>query len=155
VIIRPVHSALDIEEIRRLFLEYASWLEIDLCFQGFDEELAQLPGDYAPPGGRLLLAADNEGAAGCIGLRRLDHTRCEMKRLFVRGRFHGRGLGRALTDAVIAEAKKIGYERMLLDTLPPKMNRAIALYRSLGFEEIKPYYHNPVPGAIFMELKLI
>ena len=147
-------SAKQMEQARELFREYAAWLEIDLCFQNFERELAGLPGDYAPPGGRLLIAYDDGQLAGCIALRRIGEGICEMKRLFVRSQFRGKGLGRALIQAIIREARAIGYQRMLLDTLPPKMNDAIALYRSLGFAEIEPYYENPVPGAIFMELEL-
>jgi len=143
-----------IEQARRLFREYADWLQIDLCFQNFENEVANLPGEYVPPAGRLLLAYDNSELAGCIALRRLDEHSCEMKRLFVRKEFRGRGLGRQLITAIIQEAKQIGYEHMRLDTLPPKMNDAIGLYRSYGFREIEPYYHNPVPGALFMEIDL-
>lgn len=147
-------SSDDIEQARSLFKEYAAWLEISLCFQNFDQELAGLPGDYAPPDGRLLFAFDDGQLAGCAALRKIGDRICEIKRLFVRQEFRGKGLGRKLAAAIIAEAKQIGYERMRLDTLPPKMNDAIALYRSLGFTEIKPYYDNPVPGAKFMELDL-
>ena len=147
-------SSEEIEQARQLFKEYAAWLEIDLCFQNFEKELADLPGDYATPNGRLLLAYDDNESAGCVALRKIDDGICEMKRLFVRDKFRGQGLGRSLIDAIISEAKDIGYKRMRLDTLPPKMNDAIALYRSFGFKEIKPYYKNPVPGAMFMELKL-
>lgn len=154
MIIRPANSKTDIEAARRLFVEYAAWLEISLCFQNFDQELAQLPGEYAPPAGRLLLAFENDQVAGCVCLRKLPEGSCEMKRLFVREQFRSRGLGRALAEAIIRAANEIGYKRVRLDTLPPKMNDAIALYRSLGFEEIGAYYDNPVPGAIFMELTL-
>jgi putative acetyltransferase len=145
----------DIEHARQLFKEYAAWLEIDLCFQNFEKELAELPGEYSPPTGRLFLASKDTGIAGCVALRKIGEGICEIKRLFVRSEFRGQGLGRQLAKAIIQEAKQIGYERMRLDTLPPKMNDAIALYRSLGFEEIEPYYNNPVPGAKFMELKLV
>ena len=145
----------EIEAARRLFREYQSWLQIDLCFQNFETELANLPGEYVPPQGRLLLVRDGEDVAGCVALRKLDKHVCEMKRLFLREQFRGRGLGRELIDAIIRAAKQTGYQRMRLDTLPPKMNDAIALYRSLGFKEIAPYYDNPVSGAIFMELDLI
>jgi len=143
-----------IDEARSLFREYAAWLKIDLCFQNFERELAELPGDYVPPGGRLLLAYDSSQLAGCIALRRLEEQTCEMKRLFVRQEFRGQGLGRQLIAGIIQEAKQIGYRYMRLDTLPPKMNDAIGLYRSYGFKEIAPYYKNPVPGALFMELNL-
>jgi putative acetyltransferase len=154
MIIRQVNKPADIEEIRQLFREYADWLQVDLCFQGFAQEISHLPGDYSPPSGRLLLACEGNLIGGCVCLRKLDGAVCEMKRLFVRPEFRGRGMGRALTEAVIAEAKQIGYERMRLDTLPQQMNDAIALYRSLGFEPIEAYYNNPVRGAVFMELAL-
>jgi GNAT superfamily N-acetyltransferase len=144
----------EIEEARRLFKEYADWLQIDLCFQNFERELANLPGGYAPPAGRLLLAYENTQLAGCVALRKIDDGICEMKRLFLRDNFRGMGLGRQLIEAIIREARLIGYDRMRLDTLPPKMNDAIALYRSYGFKQTGPYYDNPVAGAIFMELDL-
>ncbi len=150
----PAHTRDRIEEARQLFKEYAAWLEIDLCFQNFDVELAGLPGDYAPPRGRLLLAVDGDQIAGCIALRKMADGICEMKRLFVRAAFRGKGLGRELAGNIIRNATKIGYERMRLDTLPGRMDKAIALYRELGFKEIAPYYNNPVPDAMFMELVL-
>jgi putative acetyltransferase len=143
-----------IEQTRVLFREYESSLGISLCFQNFEKELAELPGAYAAPDGRLLLAHDNDELAGCVALRKLGDQTCEMKRLFVRDKFRGKGIGRSLIETVIRNAKEIGYERMLLDTLPPKMNDAIALYRSIGFKAIAAYYDNPVGGAIFMELRL-
>src|SRR5260370_12157083 len=148
------HSADYIEDARKLVKEYEAWLEVDLCFQNFEKELSELPGKYAPPDGRLLLAVENEKVAGCVALRKIGEGICEIKRLFVRAQFRGKGLGRMLAKAIIRDAKQIGYERMRLDTLPPKMNDAIALYGSLGFKEIEPYYHNPVPGAKFMALDL-
>ena len=147
-------SADDIERVRELFREYEAWLEVDLCFQNFERELAELPGKYAPPDGRLLLAVKNGNVAGCVALRKIGESICEIKRLFLRPQFRGQGLGRMLAKAIIRNAKQIGYERMRLDTLPPKMNDAIALYRSMGFNQIESYYDNPVPGAIFMELEL-
>ncbi len=148
------HSADYVEHARELFREYETWLEIDLCFQDFEKELAELPGKYAPPEGQLLLAVENQNIAGCVALRKIGNGTCEIKRLFVRPQFRGQGLGRKLAEAIILEARQIGYERMRLDTLPPKMNDAIALYGSLGFKEIEAYYNNPVPGAKFMELNL-
>lgn len=152
--ITPATSAEQIDQVRQLFREYASTLGIDLCFQNFEKELAELPGGYASPDGRLLLLYKAGELAGCVALRKLSDNVCEMKRLFVRDQFRGQRFGRTLTAAIISEAREIGYERMRLDTLPPMMNDAIALYRSLGFKEIEPYYNNPVPGAIFMELQL-
>lgn len=149
----------EIQQARQLFEEYAAWLEFDLCFQNFDKELAGLPGSYAPPGGRLFLARENDQVAGCVALRKIsDETGgagiCEMKRLYVRPAFRGQGLGRTLTESVIQAAREIGYHRMRLDTFPGKMDHAIAVYRSFGFKNIDPYYDNPVAGVTFMELVL-
>ena len=147
-------SADHIEQARELFREYSAWVETDLCFQNFEKELAALPGSYAEPDGRLLLAFHEAQLAGCVGLRKIGEGICEMKRLFVRDAFRGKGIGRGLIELIILRAQEIGYQRMRLDTLPPQMNDAIALYRSFGFKEIEPYYENPVPGAKFMELNL-
>jgi len=150
----PAETDEDIRNARTLFEEYAAGLGISLCFQNFDRELANLPGDYAPPEGRLLLAAEADQLAGCIAMRKLAPGVCEMKRLFLRPAYRRQGLGRVLVDSIIDEARKLGYTHMRLDTLPGRMDQAIALYRSVGFVEIAPYYENPVQDAKFMELKL-
>ena len=149
-----VTSSEHVKFARQLFEEYAAALAISLCFQNFDKELAELPGRYSPPSGRLLLAYLEEDLAGCIALRSLDSRTCEMKRLFLRPDFRGQGLGRVLVERIIDEGRSIGYERMRLDTLPGRMDTAIALYRAIGFREIPAYYENPVEGATFMELEL-
>jgi ribosomal protein S18 acetylase RimI-like enzyme len=147
------HIAQWVPAARSLFLEYAAWLKVDLCFQGFDQELLSLPGDYAPPRGRLLLARSQEDMAGCVALRRWSDEIGEMKRLYVRDEFRGQGIGKRLIRRVMEEARAIGYSSIRLDTLP-MMGTAIEMYRGLGFKEIAPYRENPVPGAIYFELKL-
>lgn len=146
-------SAEHLERVKELFREYEASLGVDLCFQGFDSELASLPGAYAPPRGRLLIALDDGDGAGCVALRPLGDDLCEMKRLYLRPTLRGTGAGRTLATRVIDEARAIGYRTMRLDTLP-MMKEAIALYESLGFRRIAPYYPNPVPGAIYMERAL-
>ena len=143
-----------IAQARELFLEYAQSLGFSLCFQNFDKELGSLPGEYASPEGRLLLAEYESKVAGCVALHKLEPGTCEMKRLYLRPQFRGKGLGRVLTDRIIAEAREIGYERMRLDTVEPVMKDAVAMYRKLGFKEIAPYCANPIPGALYMELLL-
>jgi len=152
-------SPAQIAQARELFLEYARSLGFSLCFQNFDKELAELPGDYAPPAGRLLLAEFDAQLAGCVALHKLDSAVCdsaicEMKRLYLRPQFRGKGLGRLLAEKIIAEARQIGYERMRLDTVEPVMKDAIAMYRRFGFKDIAPYRPNPNPGVLYLELQL-
>ena len=147
------HLEKHVVDVRAIFEEYEKWLGFDLCFQNFEEELATLPGDYAPPSGRLYLAVDDGRIAGCVALRRFGPGVCEMKRLYVRSEFRGQGLGRLLATTVIDDARRIGYQRMCLDTLP-SMGAAIHLYESFGFVEVEPYRVNPIEGARFMELVL-
>lgn len=151
---RQAESEQQIAFIRELFLEYAQSLSFSLCFQSFDTELAGLPGDYAPPDGRLLLAICDGQAAGCVALHKIDADVCEMKRLYVRPQFRGKGLGKVLGERVINEAREIGYKKLRLDTVKPMMRAAVAMYRQLGFQEIAPYRPNPIEGALYMELEL-
>ena len=150
-------TAAGLEPVREILREYARSLDIDLCFQDFETELAGLPGDYAPPGGQLLLAYVGDALAGCGGLRGLadvDYANaCEMKRLYVRPAFRGIGLGRTLAEALLDEARRAGYSVMLLDTLD-EMESAREMYAALGFEEIAPYYFNPIPGAHYLKVEL-
>jgi GNAT superfamily N-acetyltransferase len=143
----------DLPVVRTLLREYAASLSVSLDFQQFDDELAGLPGAYAPPAGALLIARTADDEAGCIAVRALDASTCELKRLFVRRRWRGHGLGRRLTNAALAHARAAGFLQMRLDTLPG-METAQALYEELGFREIAPYTENPVPGARFLELDL-
>ena len=152
-IVAPARSKAELEDVRVMFREYSELVAEALCFQNYDQELAALPGEYAPPGGELLIARDAQGALGCVGLRRHDERSGEMKRMYVRERGRGGGLGRKLAVSIIEEARRRKYERLLLDTLP-KLTTAIALYRSLGFREVGPYLSCPTPGAICFELSL-
>lgn len=147
-------SMADVASVRELFQEYAQSLGFSLCFQSFDKELAGLPGEYAPPDGRLLLVKYDGETAGCVALHKLSPGTCEMKRLYLRPKFRGKGLGRAMAERVISEARTIGYQRMRLDTVEPVMKDAVALYRRLGFKQIAPYCANPIEGALYMELEL-
>jgi putative acetyltransferase len=156
VVQRLILPALDppsLQVIRELFEEYGGSLRIDLEFQGFSAELENLPGDYSPPAGRLLLGWEDEEPAGCVAMRSLAQGIAEMKRLYVRPAFRGGGWGRRLAERIVAEACEAGYDRMRLDTLP-SMTGARSLYRSLGFREISAYRHNPIPGTAFLELAL-
>ena len=149
----PAATASDLEAVRSLFQEYADSLGVDLGYQGFDRELRDLPGDYAAPTGTLLLARSNDDIVGCVGVRALDERTAEMKRLYVRPSGRGLGLGRTLAEAAIDFAKRAGFERMRLDTLP-QMQQAQELYRRLGFVPIEPYRFSAVPGTVFLELTL-
>jgi putative acetyltransferase len=139
----------DMGTVRELFREYAAELQVDLCFQGFEEELAALPDSYARPRGAIWLARVNGQAVGCIALRPLDDNKCEVKRLYVKSQYRATGAGRRLATTLIAHAQSLGYHEALLDTLTT-MGAARALYASLGFEPTTPYYHNPLPGVIYM-----
>lgn len=140
-----------IEDARTIFREYEKWLGLDLCFQGFEEEMRSLPGRYAKPDGRLILAYKDGELAGGIALRKIGDGICEMKRLYLRENSRGSGIGRELIEKLIEEARKIGYKKMRLDTFPPKMGKAVQLYESHGFYEIPPYYENPYDGVLYME----
>ena len=146
----PPHVA----QARELFQEYAQSLGVSLCFQNFEQELAGLPGHYAPPDGRLLLAEYDGQLAGCVALHKWEYGVCEMKRLYLRPSFRGKGLGRAIAEKIITDARGIGYQRMRLDTIEPLMKDAVEMYRKLGFREIAPYRPNPIAGAMYMELQL-
>ncbi len=152
--LRAAVSPADLATARALFEEYQASLGFSLCFQNFDAELAGLPGAYAPPGGRLLLAFADTGPAGCVAIRRIEEGICELKRLWVRPAFRGTGLGRTLVEEILREARGIGYRRVRLDTLP-SMKAAQALYLSLGFADIPPYNDHPIEGTRFMEATLV
>ncbi|MFN0137463.1 MAG: GNAT family N-acetyltransferase [Phycisphaerae bacterium] len=155
-LIRPAAFPADLDAVRTLFREYAAWLDIDFCFQGFEAELAALPGYYAPPRGELLLAFESSSVdpIGCVALRPMaDADLCEMKRLYVRESARGTGLGRTLAHSIVDTARNKGYRAMRLDTLG-KLIPAITLYRSMGFKEIPAYYDNPIPGVVYLELAL-
>jgi len=139
--------------VRDLYKEYASSLSFDLDFQNFKDEINNLPGDYSEPSGAVLLAKLDEEYTGCVALRKIDDISCEMKRLYVKPHCRGKGIGKGLSIKIISIAKEIGYSFMRLDSVS-EMRDAISLYRALGFYEIEPYRHNPIKGAIFMELKL-
>ncbi len=144
----------DLAQIAELFREYAAWLGIDSCYGHIEKEVADLPGQYGPPEGCLLLAKQDNYIAGCVALRKIDDGICEMKRLHVRPPFRGRGVGRALATAIIAEARRMSYQRMRLDTIADRMKEAVSLYRSLGFQDIEAYNTHPQECTTFMELDL-
>jgi putative acetyltransferase len=150
-------TAPDLEAARQIIREYAEQLQVDLCFQGLEAELAELPGEYAEPRGALLIATQNGEAVGCCALRPLDTVdyanACEMKRLYVKQGLRGSGLGRQLTEGILDAARRAGYDCVLLDTLD-EMESARTLYKDLGFEEIPPYYHNPIEGAHYLKVNL-
>ena len=151
--IKQAQTESEIDEVRRLFREYEDFLGVDLCFQSFEEELEQLPGNYSQPGGELLIALDGARALGCVAVRRLDGQTCEMKRLYVRPEARGAGLGRRLATEIILVARELGYSVMKLDTLE-RLDRAMHLYETLGFRRTTPYYQNPLTGVVYWELRL-
>lgn len=150
----PAAESARIKDARTIFREYEKWLGLDLCFQNFEEEMLTLPGKYAPPEGRLILAYKDGELSGGIALRKIEDGICEMKRLYLRENARGSGIGSALIEKLISEAGTIGYKKMRLDTFPPKMEKAVKLYESHGFYEIPPYYENPYEGVLYMEKML-
>ena len=153
MIIQEATSTTELDMLRDLFREYEKFLQVDLCFQGFEQELANLPGKYAPPDGALLLALRNEQPVGCVALRKLEENICEMKRLYVKPQGRGTGLGKKLAEEIITIARQRGYMLMRLDTLET-LTEAVSLYQRLGFRQVPPYYDNPLPGALYWELDL-
>jgi putative acetyltransferase len=151
--ILSAHTAESMPAVRILFREYAEALGFHLCFQDFEKEMSELPGRYAPPEGRILLAFAEDDPAGCVAMKKLGSGICEMKRFYVRPSYRGRGIGHQLAEAIIAEARMTGYDRMRLDTVP-SMQSAIAIYEALGFKDTEPYVFNPVPGVRYLELAL-
>jgi putative acetyltransferase len=149
----PAHQEPLLAEIRVLFREYAESLGFHLCFQDFDREMAELPGRYTPPQGRLLIAKWSGDTSGCVALKPLGEGYCEMKRFYVRPAFRGKGIGQTVARAIIEEAKQGGYTRMRLDTVP-SMHSAIRIYEALGFKDTEPYVFNPVAGVRYLELML-
>jgi putative acetyltransferase len=151
-----IHAKTDqeVQTAKMLFEEYAEWLGLDLGFQNFQEELDSMPGKYAGPAGRLVIAKYDGDIAGCAAVRKLQDGVCEMKRLFVREKFRGKGIGKALAEIIVEDARKIGYKKMRLDTDGQKMFKAMAIYKSMGFMEIEAYYHNPYDGVVYLELEL-
>ncbi len=151
--LKQVQTKKEIEEVRSLFREYEAFLDVDLCFQSFEEELASLPGKYSRPNGDLFIGIDGEKTVGCVAVRKLADGVCEMKRLFVRPEARGKGLGRKLATEIIIAARELGYSLMRLDTLD-KLTNAMHLYETLGFRKTAPYYENPLFGVVYWELEL-
>ncbi|MEE8350891.1 MAG: GNAT family N-acetyltransferase [Rhodospirillales bacterium] len=154
IIITQAHGEQDMDIVRELFVEFQKAINVDLCFQDFEKELAEMPGNYAPPRGGLFLAREGEDVAAVIGVRPLEDRKAEMKRLYVRSGWRGHGLGRRLADTAVSTASKAGYSTICLDTLE-FMDEARALYLSMGFREIPAYYDNPLDGVVYMELSLV
>lgn len=150
----PVNSPELTEAAKMLFRDYEKWLNVSLCFQGFEEEVNTLPGKYAPPEGRLYIVRQNDKYTGTIALRKIEEGICEMKRLYLSPDSRGKGIGNELVSLIINDAIKIGYKKMRLDTIKEKMPKAVGIYKKYGFKEIEPYYHNPNPHTLFMELDL-
>ena len=149
----PAHEEPLLSEIRVLFREYGESLGFHLCFQDFDREMAELPGRYSPPDGRLLIAKWSGRVAGCVAMKRLGPDVCEMKRFYVRSGFRGKGIGQAVAKAILDESRIAGYSCMRLDTVP-SMQSAIRIYEALGFKDIEPYVYNPISGVRYLELRL-
>ena len=152
--ILPVNTPELTEETKRLFREYEKWLNVSLCFQGFEEEVNTLPGKYSPPEGRLYIVKYDSKYSGCIALRKIEDGICEMKRLFLKEGLRGKGIGNTLVTKIINDAKAIGYKTMRLDTIKEKMPKAVEIYTKHGFVETEQYYHNPNPHTLFLELDL-
>ena len=148
-----IDNSKELDAARQLFIEYQQWLNTDLCFQGFEQELASLPGKYAEPHGSILLAKHQNEIIGCVAVRQLKDDICEMKRLYVKPESQGLSAGRMLAEAIVRKAKILGYQKMQLDTLQ-RLDRAIGLYEKLGFKEIRPYYDNPLDEVVYWELDL-
>ncbi|MBZ0156053.1 MAG: GNAT family N-acetyltransferase [Alphaproteobacteria bacterium] len=153
VTIMPADEGKILAQVKELFSEYAAALGCNPCFKNLEQEIAALPGDYSPPGGSLLVARYDNRVAGCVALKRLDENACEMKRLYVRPEFRGKGIGKALVLSAVEDARKLGYRHIRLNTLP-SMKEAIPLYHFLGFYDIQPYGATPIPGALYMEFTI-
>ncbi len=149
-----VNSIELIEETKKLFREYEKWLNVSLCFQGFEEEVNTLPGKYGSPEGKLYIVKSDNKFSGCIALRKLEDGICEMKRLYLQPELRGKGIGNELVSKIIHDAKDLGYKKMRLDTIKEKMPNAVRMYEKYGFVKTEKYYDNPNPHTLFMELDL-